>query len=163
MAVRLSVTVRGELVRKGLQDLTNAEAPKIGRQQMRTAMERIKRRMQVYPDEPAGQSLASSHPVLGTVYRTARGRYRRTGLLGQSWSIDELEGDKGYSLVNTAARKGRHYGVYVVGNAYGKRQAWMHQGRWQLLRTVSEEEIAKLPREILSQVSTAARRKGFMQ
>lgn len=158
--VQLSVKVRGELVRKGLQDLADNDLPKIGRQQMRTVMERIKRRMQVYPPEPNGQSIASSHPVLGTVYTTARGRYRRTGLLGHSWVISEIENNKGYKIDNQAYHK-VYYAKYVVGNAYGLRQAWMHKGRWQLLRTVAEEEIHKLPPEILKEVSTAARRKGF--
>ena len=156
--VQLSVQVRGELVRKGLQNL-EAQVPQIGRQQIRTVMDRIKRRMQEYPPEPAGQSIASQHPVLGKIYRTAKGRYQRTGLLGASWSIDST--DNGYMISNSASRKGRFYAKYVVGNAYGLAQAWMHVGRWQLLRDVTDQEVANLPKEINQQIAMVARRAGF--
>jgi hypothetical protein len=157
--VRLSVQVRGTVVRKGLQDLTDAEAPKIGRQQIRTVMERIKRRMQVYPEERPGQSIAVPHSTLGTVIRSVG--YRRTGLLGASWAIEDTPDRNGYRIMNTAARRGRAYALYVVGSAYGTGQAWMHRGRWQVLRTVTEEEVARLPQTIAENVSMVARRKGL--
>lgn len=159
--VQLSVQVRGELVRKGLQDLTDREAPKIGRQQVRVTMERIKRRMEAYPPEPPGQSITEVHAVLGTIYRPAKGRYRRTGRLGRSWMIEALLDNKGYRISNTAAHKGRFYAPYVVGNAYGLRQAWMHKGRWQLLRDVTEEEVGRMIPAIREHIVMAARRKGF--
>jgi hypothetical protein len=160
--IQLSVQVRGQLVRKGLQDLT-AEIPLVGRQQMRTVAERIKRRMQTYPDEPEGQSVAETHSVLGTVFKTARGRYRRTGLLGRSWVIEQLPDNKGYKISNNAARKGRPYPQFVVGDAYGLRQAKIHQGRWNLFRDVTERETARLPQDITEQISLVARRRGFAQ
>lgn len=156
--MQISVTFKGDLVRKGLQNLA-AEMPQIGRQPIRTAMERIKRRMQEYPPEPSGQSTASSHSVLGTVYRRTRGRYQRTGNFGGHWVITEA--DHGYKLANTATRKGRAYGHYVVGDAYGRGQAWMHEGRWQLLRDVVDEETQKLPAEVERLVNLVARREGL--
>jgi hypothetical protein len=157
--MKLTVAVKGaELVRKGLQDLA-AEIPKIGRQQIRVVMERIKRRMQEYPPEPAGQSVSSAHAILGTVYRPARRRYQRTGKLGASWAIEDT--GTGYRIENNAARRGKLYGQYVVGDAYGTGQAWMHRGRWPLLRDVVEEEVEKLPPEIDKHISLAARRVGL--
>lgn len=157
--MQLTISINGKLVRKGLANLS-AEIPKVPRQPIRTVLERVKRRMQEYPPEPAGQSETSSHAVLGRVYRTAKGRYRRTGLLGARWSIEQFQ-KSGYVIRNTAARRGREYGVYVVGDAYGQRQAWMHQGRWQVFRDVADEEIAKLPKEIEEQLKLVARRAGL--
>jgi hypothetical protein len=161
MSIQLSVQARNaQLVQKRFEDLT-AETPKIGRQQIRTVMDRIKRRMQAYPPEPEGQSVAESHPVLGTIYRHARGRYQRTGLLGASWAIEDTADRNGYKITNNAARRGKAYAKYVVGNAYGLRQAWMHKGRWQLLRDVVDTETQKLPAEVLDSISIVARRTGF--
>lgn len=140
--MQITVSVKGELVRKGLQDLS-AEVPKVGRQQIRAAMERIKRRMEEYPEERAGQ------------------RYKRTGRFFRSWGIDPA--GEGYVLKNTAKdpRSGREYGRFVVGGARGDGQAWMHAGRWQLLRDVVDEEVEKLPGEIEELIQTVARSKGL--
>lgn len=136
----LSIRVDGELVRKGLQDLA-AEFPKIGRQQFRFASERAVRRMQEYPSQRPGQ------------------RYQRTGRLFYSWRIDS--DPQRYVIENTAARRGKRYGHYVVGDAYGTGQAWMHRGRWLLFRDVVEEELDKLPPEIQEKILMVARREGF--
>lgn len=159
--MRLTIQVSTELVRKGLEDLF-AEAPQVSRQRMRTVLERIKRRMQEYPPEPSGQSVTSNHPLLGTVYRRAPGRYRRTGNLGSHWAIGENEKRTGYTIANTARnKKGKAYGRYVVGGANGSGQAWMHQGRWRLLRDVTDEEVAKLPNEVREELKLVARKSGF--
>ena len=136
----LSIRVEGELVRKGLQDLA-AEFPKIGRQQFRFASERVVRRMQAYPSQRPGQ------------------KYRRTGRMFYSWRIEGLE-DR-YTIENTARFRGRAYPKFVVGDAYGTGQAWMHRGRWLLFRDVVEEELDKLPPEIQDKILMVARREGF--
>jgi hypothetical protein len=157
--MRISVKVETGLVRQGLQDLF-AEVPKIGRRQIRTVMERIKRRMQEYPAERPGQSIPTAHAILGTVYQRAPGRYKRTGNLGSHWYIADFK-DQGYTIGNTAEHKDKQYGRYVVGDAFGTGQAWMHKGRWQLLRDVTDEEIDKLPPEIIKEIQLVARREGF--
>lgn len=139
--MQLSIRVNGELVRKGLQDL-GAEIPKIGRQQIRFTSERIVRRMQAYPSERPGQ------------------KYRRTGRLFRSWKIDKSE-DR-YTIENTArGKRGRNYSHYVVGDAYGTGQAWMHRGRWVLFRNVVDAELQKLPEDVQEKILMAARREGF--
>lgn len=158
--MQISVTTNAPLVRQGLENLT-AELPKIGRRRIRTMMERVKRKMQAYPPEPAGQSVSSSHPVLGTIFHGAAGRYRRTGRLGQSWVIEDAGSGSGYKISNDASNRGRRYGHYVVGDAYGTGQAWMHQGRWQKLRDVVDEEVAKLPPEVEKEINMVARRVGL--
>lgn len=155
--MKLSIKVDGAMVRQGIENVA-AAIPQIGRQRIRTVMNRIVRRMQEYPPEPTGQSRAESHPVLGTIYRRAKGRYKRTGKLFASWKIEEIA--NGYAIENTAAHKGRRYGQYVVGDAYGTSQAWMHKGRWQLFRDVTDEEISKLPPAIEDEIVMVARRNG---
>lgn len=154
--MKLSINFNAEIVRQGLQDLA-AEIPKIGRQGIRTVMERIKRKMQEYPAERAGQSVRQVHAVLG--YTIVAKRYRRTGNLGSHWAIEPLK--NGYAIENTAQFKGRRYGRYVVGDAYGTGQAWMHKGRWKLMRDVVEEELQELPREIEDTIEMVARREGL--
>jgi hypothetical protein len=138
--MKLSIKVDGELVRKGLQDLS-AAIPKIGRQQIRTVMNRIVRKAQGYPSELPGQM------------------YRRTGRLFYSWKIEEIQ--SGYAVSNTAAFKGRAYAQWVVGDAYGAKQAGIHGGRWSLFRDVVDEELTKLPPEIENEIEMVARRGGL--
>lgn len=154
---KLSIRVEGELVRQGLQDLS-AEIPQIGRRGIRTVMNRIVRRMQEYPPEPAGQSKRVSHTIFGYIIKAVG--YKRTGTLGRSWKIEEI--DNGYQIENTArSKRGHRYSRYVVGDAYGTGQAWMHQGRWQVFRDVVDEEVEKLPPEIEQEIVMVARRNNL--
>jgi hypothetical protein len=137
---RLSVTVRGDLVRQGLEDFS-AELPRIGKRRIRTIMNRIVRREQAYPAERPGQT------------------YVRTGRLFSHWEIKGI--DAGYMIENRAAFRGREYAGYVVGDAYGTGQAWMHKGRWETLRDVSEDELKALSEEIEDEIVMVARRVGL--
>lgn len=133
---QLSLQIKGaDLVRKGLQDL-EAEVPKIGREQIYRTSQAIVRTMKTYPPPPT--------------YST----YVRTGTLGAGWTI--VPGANGYTIRNNTP-----YTKYVVGNAYGLEQAWMHADRWQLLRDVTDDEVSKLPPAIEKEISLAARREGF--
>lgn len=138
--MKLSIKFDGEVVRKGLEDL-KAQLPKISRQRIRTVMNRIVRRMQQYPSERPKQ------------------KYRRTGNFFYHWKIEEI--DRGYSVENTAQKRGKTYGQYVVGDAYGSRQAWMHAGRWPVFRDVVDEEMEKLPEEIEDDIQMVARRNNI--
>jgi len=142
MQIRITLE-RGELVRQGAQNL-NAEIPQVGRRQIRTVMERVKRRMEAYPPERQGQ------------------RYKRTGRFFRSWGIDRI-GNTGYLIKNTARdpRTRKEYGRYVVGTAYGTGQAWMHKGRWELLRDVVEEELQRLPPAVEREIALVARRNNL--
>lgn len=134
---QLSIKVVGaELVRIGLQDLSK-EIPEIGRLQIYRTEQAIVRRVKYPP--PA--ELPS---------------YQRTYRLYKGWSI--IPRPNGYTIKNPVP-----YTKYVVGNAYGLEQAWMHArpGRWPLLRDVSDDEVSKLPKEIDDNISQVARRLGF--
>ena len=133
---QLSIEVKGaDIVRRGLQDLS-AEIPKIGRLQIYQTAQAIVRRMKMYPPPPAAST------------------YVRTGTLGGGWTI--TPNTNGYTTRNDTP-----YTKYVVGNAWGLEQAWMHVGRWQLLRDVQDEEVAKLPDEIEKEISAVARKVGL--
>ena len=133
---QLSLSFTGaELVRKGLQDLSG-EIPKIGRLQIYRTMQAIVKELKEYPPPPLGST------------------YVRTGNLGRGWTITSRS--NGYTLRNPVS-----YTKYVHGNAYGLEQAWMHAGRWRLLRDEVEEEAAKLPDEIVKEIVLVARRNGL--
>ena len=133
---QLSIQVNGaEIVRKGLQDLS-AEIPKIGRLQIYRTSQGIVSKMKQYPPPPPASM------------------YIRTGTLGGGWMI--VSNSNGYTIRNDT-----HYTKWVVGNAYGLEQAWMHVGRWQKLRDVTEEETGKLPAEIEKEITMVARRLGL--
>lgn len=136
--MQLSITSNVGLVAQGMQDLSS-QPIKIGRRKIFDAMNRITRTMEGYPPERPGQT------------------YVRTGNLGFSWDVKRL--DSGYQITNDAKNKyGDYYAQYVVGNAYGLNQAWMHEGRWQLFRDVVEAEIANLPQAIADEIDMVARR-----
>lgn len=137
---KITIRVDGEMVRQGLEDLS-AELPRIGRRRLRTFANRVVRKMQDYPPERPGQ------------------RYQRTGNLFYHWKIEETA--NGYAIENTATRKGRAYPQYVVGDAYGTSQAWMHTGRWSKLRDVVDQEAQTLPPEIEDDIVLVARRDGL--
>lgn len=138
--MQLSIKVDGKLVRQGLEDL-GAEIPQIGRRRIRTFIDRVYRRVSPYPPERPGQ------------------RYRRTGNLFSHWQIVALP--DGYQIANTAMRKGKAYPQYVIGDARGGSQAWMHKGRWEVLRDVVEDEAQSLPDEIKDDIIMVARSKGL--
>ena len=109
----------------GLQDLA-AEIPKIGRLQIYRTSQEIVKRMKIYPPTRFGQT------------------YVRTYRLRDGWRIiRKTEGFAGYTIQNRTP-----YTKYVVGNAAGLEQAWMHRGRWPIFRSVSMLEVNKLSKEI---------------
>jgi len=138
---QLSISITGaELVRKGLQDL-GAEIPKIGRLQIYRTEQTVVRRMKEYWTMNVPPELPS---------------YQRIGRLAGGYFISPTT--NGYMITNNTP-----YTKYVVGNAYGLEQAWMHAqpGRHKLFRDVQEEEVEKLPPEIEKEISMVARRIGF--
>jgi len=138
---QLSLQVKGaELVRKGLQDLS-AEIPKIGKLQIYRTEQMIVRRMKEYWTMNVPLELPS---------------YIRSGTLAGGYTI--TPNMNGYTVSNRT-----DWTKYVVGNAYGLEQAWMHArpGRHKLFRDVTEEEVKKLPPEIDKEITIVARRLGL--
>ena len=69
-------------------------------------------------------------------------RYKRTGDLGRGWTA----GVRGKVVYIENAMP---YAGYVVGNAKGQRQAWMHRGRWWVMRDMIDEKRPELKRMML--------------
>jgi hypothetical protein len=140
--MKMTFSARGSrIVRQGLQD-TQALPPKLGRLFFFRTMQKIVRIMRPYPAERPGQT------------------YRRTGRLRRGWKIVRL-GNTGYKIENRARFKGQSYLRWVVGDAYGNRQAWMHVGRWKVFRDVVDDEFEKIPPDIATEIHRVARRNGW--
>lgn len=137
----ITISENASLIRMGLQNL-DAEAPQIGRMQLYDQSMAVVRLMKSYPEERAGQ------------------KYVRTYDFQHSWLIQAM--DNGYEIVNDAARNGREYGVYVVGDAIGQEhQAWMHVGRWQEFAEVLQAMVAMLPSQVEQNIVIWGRQYGL--
>ena len=134
---QISITTNANLVRQGLEDFA-AEIPKVGRRRIYNVMLKIRTRMKKYPNVRRNQ------------------KYVRTYRLRNGWQI--VSKPNGYMITNPTS-----YTPFVVGDAYGLRQAWMHvstdQGkRWATLRDTVDAEVANLPREIENELNFVKRR-----
>ncbi len=157
---QLSIQVKGEMVRMGLQNLAD-EIPKIGRLQIyRTAMD-IRKGMQVKGSKP-------TYPINWDSVRQMKAFFASDGFGGgiphtrtdeyiTAWRVESI-GDQGYRLVNTIGGA-----QYIGGNAYGQKQSRIHQGRWPLFRDVADAELVKLPENIEKEIKVVARRYGLMK
>lgn len=154
---RLSIKVRGELVRMGLQDLS-AEIPRVGRRQIRTVLNRIQKRLSVpgkSPTYPIKWDSAKQRRAFFATDGFGRGiPTKRTGEYASGWKIESIT--NGYVLKNDTT-----YGKYVGGDAYGVVHSGIHKDRWQVYRDVVDEEIEKLPDEIEKEIVMVARRVGL--
>lgn len=141
--MRITTSIRNaSLVRQGLQDLS-AEVPKIGRKVIYDTQKAIVKEMRVYPAERRNQ------------------KYVRTFRFRDGWTVTKISSGMGYAIENKTP-----YGGYVVGNAVGGGQAWMHvstdQGkRWSLLRDVVNKHLSGLDKKIIELVRVSAKKIGF--
>ena len=87
-------------------------------------------------------------------------RYKRTFKLKRGWRVMR-KGPTGYTILNHASFRGRGYTKYVVGDAKGSQQAYMHAGRWKILRWEVEAEFEKQPKAIADNIHFFVRRNGF--
>lgn len=140
--IDLIITVEGQLVRMGLQNLA-AQVPQVGRQQIYFTVLHIRTRMrQGYIQAPATQS------------------YKRSYALWRAWQIERA--GEGYRIwADPRTARGKPYAHYVVGDAEGQGQAWMHMGNWPVFREVVDEEVKKLPEEIEQRIEITAKSLGF--
>jgi hypothetical protein len=155
--MRLSIKVDGELVRKGLEDLS-AAIPRVSRQRIRTIINRIVRRMEKEGEKP-------SYPIKWDSERQRRAFFasdgfgrgiptKRTNKYVNSWKVASI--NNGYRLQNST-----DYAKYLGGDAYGQVHSGIHSGRWENLRDVVAAETEKLPDEIENDLIMVARRNGL--
>lgn len=132
----LTLYVRNaELVHKGLRNLS-AAIPKIARSDIEGVHKRVIKQMQDYPPERPAQ------------------KYVRTYEFKKTWRIKPTP--KGARLSSSFDKS-----MYVVGDAVGKGQAWMHVGRWLLFRDVVDYEMTKLNDTVEKHIVVRARQEGF--
>lgn len=81
-------------------------------------------------------------------------KYVRTFVLKRSWKKTKTNTTrKGFIISNNAARKGRKYARYVVGDAKGNWQNQKyHKGRWKLFKDVLEKAVLKLKKRISDKI-----------
>lgn len=74
--------------------------------------------------------------------------YRRQGRYEQGWKLKPVE--NGYELQNRT-RAARFVGGLRSGRdiSPGKKQSNIHQGRWNLFRTVADEELRRLHEDVI--------------
>jgi hypothetical protein len=131
----IQVEVDGKLVKQGLQNLS-ARIPKVGRLQLYKTARRILARVQ--------------YPSVSSRKRAGLKPYKRTHTLQQAKAHALQRTENGYLIkIDPKNPKGRSYGVFVLGDALGQRQAWMHVNRWPVLRVITDEELARLPAEVI--------------
>lgn len=138
--MRLSVQAKSaRLVRQGLEDLEK-QTPDIGRKRLYDLLKKaISERFQKYaPKRP-------------------RQKYQRTFKFKRGWRL-RRKGNDGYTVENVARHKGKAYGRFVVGDAYGTGQASVHAGRWWVFRDVMEDVLKQLPIDTEKNIHMVARR-----
>lgn len=129
------------IVRQGLENL-RAEIPKVGRNRIFQKLRKLVIRMKRYPSRPPNST------------------YVRTFRLQKSWSI-RRKGNMGWTIFNRASNRGRMYAQWVIGDAFGMRQAKIHVGRWKILRAEMEKILKELPKVAAESVHLAVRTKGW--
>lgn len=119
--------------------------PGIGKRVLRRLLLRVIRAVTRYPAERPGQ------------------KYIRTGLYGRSFKLvtKHMGASAGYTIKSDAVQKGRHYTRYVGGNSAGEGQAWMHQGRWPVVREELDGELEHIYAEMDADVATTLRQHGI--
>ena len=88
-------------------------------------------------------------------------RYKRTGKRYRATQVVKA-GLRAYRLEsNPVYKNGRTANPYVIGDAFGRGQAWMHAGRWKLIYPTVQKWIAPLMAEITVNLSQLLRREGL--
>ena len=154
---QLSIKVKGELVRKGLQDFS-AEVPKVGRRQIYNTLIRIQRRMSKSGKRPTYPIKWDSDKQRKAFFASdgfGRGIPSvRTFKYEDAWKVTPSQ--NGYVLENASG-----YAQYLSGDAYGQVHSGIHKGRYENLRDVVDDETKKLPDDVEKELVIVARRKGL--
>ena len=95
----------------------------------------------------------------GNAYAVPERGYVRTGNLGRSAYIEQ---DGASTRIRVEAyRNGVEYGKYVVGDAEGQGQAYMHAGWWMKLRDAVDAEIEDMTTEVDTAIQDSAEAIGL--
>ena len=127
MPLRMDYELRGvNRVRNQLRRLA-ARSPRIVDNELGKWARKVRAALKAtpYPSRPAGS------------------KYIRTGRLANSWFANREQMGV-WSIQNSAS-----YSGYVVGDAKGNKQAYMHKGRWWIGRNIIEDHVPELRRSIV--------------
>jgi hypothetical protein len=154
----IHVTSNAKVVKKSLQDL-GAEIPKVGRLQIYNVMVRSKARLSKPGKKPTypikWDSLRQKIKVLIILRYVLREMpYRRRDLYRKAFRI--IKQEEGYDLANDMDRASA-----ISGDAEGKGQSRIFQGRYPIMREVIDEEMEKLPTAVVAHLQIVAKQKGF--
>ena len=141
--MQLTIKVESEKVRRSLRNVGDA-IPKIGFRALWRLMKNAKERARKYP-QPISE------------------KYQRTGIYGRSFKLVKLgTGIIGARLESDAVQKGRHYTVFVGGNAIGYGQATIHEGRWVLIKDAVDQEVVRnMVTEVEADMSDVLKQEGM--
>ena len=140
--VQITTRVQGaKIVRQGFEGIAK-DTPKIGRLRIFRTLQSVIRAMKVYPSPRIGSS------------------YVRTFRLRRAWQLKRVD-DTGYRISNNARYKGKRYGKYVVGDSEGQDQAWMHVGRWNVMRKILDQAMDLMWDDFNKDMKGLIRLKGF--
>ena len=136
MGVQLKFTLKAKPVIKGIQRIID-RIFKIPKFDLESWLEKVVKILQVYPPPRPKQ------------------KYKRTYKLRRGWKVRRVN-EFAYMINNRVS-----YTKYVQGSALGEGQAWMHKGRWKLMRDIVDDEYSGLPRKIKDSIGYVARSAGL--
>ncbi len=156
----ITVHIDGQLVRKGLQNLSD-EIPKVGRLQIYNAALRIRTGMRVRGPRPSWPIQWDS-PRQRIAFFASEGfgggiPHTRTDQYVDSWQLERI-GDIGYRVFNFS-----NGAEAIAGDVVNGVQSKIHKGRWPVFRSVVLQEVEKLPQEISREIKVVAARNGLLK
>ena len=140
------MTIDDSKIRQQLKVLT-VIAPKMLNADLNKAMEKAAEKVRHYPPERPKQ------------------RYKRTGTFFRSVKVTKAKRTSGggghwvrtAALSTNARQKRRGYSMYVTGNSMGRKQAWMHVGRWNIARNEVRKAIREMTKQTTKRIQTKAK------
>lgn len=159
MASRFYLKIHGELVRQGLENLSE-EIPQVGRRRIYLRMLRVKTRLGETAPKPTypinwDNSEKQKKFVLAKLRKEHNLPYKRSGKTQRGWTLTSLE--DGYRLANEEPAA-----FFVYGDMFKRKsQITIHAGRWPLTKVIAFEELDTLPQEIQLDIEAAKKRSGL--
>lgn len=165
----VSLQVTSKLVRKGLENLRK-KIPLISRTRIYEVAKAIRKEMSAVVPKPTypikWDSVKQRIAYFATDAFTIKGRrpkgyknthipYKRTHATRKAWKVIKTE--TGYDVFNPLS-----HSQYLYGRASGAGQSNIHKNRAPIFREVYERHVATLPKKVVTNLKTIARREGFV-
>jgi hypothetical protein len=138
----ITVKVENQKVKQGLRVVGDA-IPRATDRLVKKTMEAARDEVRTYPPELPGQK-----------YKRTGRRYRATKVVRADTRAYRLESNPVYP-------GGRTANPFVVGDAKGLGQAWMHVGRWTKIKDAVDKHVKALLKDISQEIGAILRRSGM--